>query len=95
MPGGDRLPESDDWVYLTTDFLLAWAYAHAAGGDGPPVVLMAKPQGMLEHDPEHSDWMPVYRCEWALVELVDAEPRITAEQAALGWKAAASRPTGR
>jgi len=60
---GSRHPDSDDWVHVTTCFSLAWAYAHASGESGDPVVLVVKPRGILEPDPEHSDRMPAYRCE--------------------------------
>lgn len=86
VPGGQRLPQSDDWVYITTDRNLAWAYAHCSGGTGNPVVLLVEPVGAIEQDPEHSDYMPVYRCEAATVLVVDPRPAMTSEQAWQGWR---------
>jgi hypothetical protein len=88
VPGGERLPESDDWVYVTTDRNLAWAYAHCSGGSGDAVVLLVQPLGAIHHDPEHSDHMPVFRCRAATVQVVDSRQAMTAEQAQRGWKPA-------
>ena len=86
VPGGERLPQSDDWVYVTTDRNLAWAYAHCSGGAGDAMVLLVEPVGAIEQDPEHSDHMPVYRCEAATVLVLDTRQAMTSEQAQQGWK---------
>ncbi len=88
VPSGERLAESDDWVYVTTDRNLAWAYAHYSGGAGEPVVLLVEPCGRIERDPEHSNHMPVYRCRSARVVVVDTLQTVTPEQARQGWKPA-------
>lgn len=85
---GSRAPDSDNWVHVTTRFTLAWAYAHASGECGDPIVLIVEPGGVLETDPEHSDWMQAYRCESARVLAVDAAPPFSAEEAAKHWKPA-------
>jgi hypothetical protein len=85
---GSRAPDSDNWVHVTTRFSLAWAYAHASGESGNPIVLVVEPEGVPEIDPEHSDWMQAYRCESARVIAVDAAPPFSPEEAARHWKPA-------
>lgn len=92
-PGGTRLPESDDYVYVTNDYNFAWACAYESGALGEPVVLVVKPQGNLELDPEHSAHMGAYRCEAALVLAVDNQAPFDAEAAKKGWRAASDTPT--
>lgn len=86
IPGGQRLLASDDYVYITRRHKLAWAYAHASGGRGKPIVLIVEPQGTVEPDPEHSTHMHAYRCKSAQVLLVDDTPAISAEVAENNWK---------
>lgn len=85
-PGGERHHASDGYVYVTTRLLLAWAYAHASGASGEPVVLKVEPQGPIEPDPEHSAHMYAYRCKSARVLVADDEPAISAEVAERSWK---------
>lgn len=59
VPRGERLPASDEYVYVTRRYLLARAYAHMSGASGAPVVLVVDPQGEIEPDPELSDHMHV------------------------------------
>lgn len=89
---GSRAPDSDNWVHVTTRLSLAWAYAHASGECGDPIVLVVEPQGVLKTDPEHSEWMQAYRCESARVLAVDAAPPFSAEEAARHWKPAVEDP---
>lgn len=84
-PGRQPLPDSDQWVYFTTDLDLAWSYAWLAAGRGRPRVLTIAPSGTVERDPEHSIEMNAWRCQQAYVLEVDLNPRITAEEAAAGW----------
>jgi len=93
IPGGERHQSSDDYVYVTRRFYLAWAYAHASGGHGEPMVLNVEPQGSIERDPEHSDHMYAYRCESARVLFVDDKVAIGAEEAERSWKEAPPDPT--
>lgn len=86
VPGGERLAASDEYVYVTRRYLLAWAYAHMSGGSGDPVVLVVDPQGEVERDPESSDDMHAYRCKSARVLVVDDLVPISAEVAARGWQ---------
>ena len=85
-PGGERLLASDEYVYVTRRYLLAWAYAHESGGSGDPVVLWVEPQGAIEPDPESSDHMYAYRCQSARVSLVDDRVAISAEVAREAWQ---------
>lgn len=86
VPGGERLAASDEYVYVTRRYLLAWAYAHMSGASGDPVVLVVDPQGEVEPDPESSDHMYAYRCKSARVRAVDDLVPIGAEAAARGWQ---------
>lgn len=86
VPGGERLPASDEYVYVTRRYLLAWAYAHMSGASGDPVVLLVDPQGEIEPDPESSDHMHAYRCQSARVRVVDDLVPISAETAEKAWK---------
>lgn len=83
---GKHSPASaEDWVYITGDLDLAWAYAFHAAGRGRPKVLVVEPVGPIEHDPEHSHRMDAWRCEWAKVTRVLTEPTITEQEARDGW----------
>lgn len=86
VPGGERLPASDEYVYVTRRYLLAWAYAHMSGASGDPVVLVVDPRGEIEPDPESSDYMYAYRCQSARVRAVDDLVPISAETAEKAWK---------
>lgn len=86
VPGGERRPSSDEYVYVTRRYLLAWAYAHMSGASGDPLVLVVDPQGEIEPDPESSDHMYAYRCRSARVRAVDDLVPISAETAEQGWK---------
>lgn len=93
-PGGGRLATSDDYVYVTRRYLLAWAYAHKSGGDGEPVVLLVKPEAPVEPDPEHSVGMWAYRCPAARVVAVDDRVPISPEVADRAWKQPGGLPSG-
>lgn len=77
---------SDRFVYVTTRYYLAWAYAHASGGEGSPIVVLVKPQEPVEPDPEHSDAACAYRCKSARIYAVDAKQPFNAAVASAGWK---------
>jgi hypothetical protein len=91
--GGERLPESDEYAYVTTDYYFAWAYAYASGETGEPVVLVVEPRGFIESDPEQSEHMNAYRCHSALVLAVDRKAAFSAEAAEKGWKTATDNPS--
>lgn len=76
---------AENWVYMTTNIDLAWAYAFHASGRGKPKVLVLHPVSMPEPDPEHSSAMAAYRCEAATVTDVLTEPTITEAEARSGW----------
>jgi len=85
-PGMSPTTDSDEWVYLTQDLDLAWAYAWAAPGRGKPKVLIVEPHGRIERDPEHSFRVDAWRCEWARVRKVLTTPTITEAEASSGWQ---------
>lgn len=84
-PGREQPQEAANWVYLTRNLDLAWAYAWQAPGRGKPKVVVVRPHGTVEADPEHSGAMDAWRAEWATVTEVLLEPAITQEQARQGW----------
>lgn len=90
--GAEPHEASENYAYVTRRYLLAWAYAHKSGRSGEPVVLFVRPQGTIEPDPEHSDHMYAYRCDSALVRLVDESVPISAEVAEQAWKLPAADP---
>lgn len=75
----------DEWVYLTQDETLAWVYAWHAPGRGKPKVLVVRPCGEVEPDPEHSAAMNAWRAEWARVTDVLTDPVLTETEARAGW----------
>lgn len=89
MPGKQPREDSEQYVYVTTSKILAWAYAWAATGRGRPRVLTVAPLGPVWPDPEHSVDMEAYRCEAAVVVDVDFEPMITETEANAGWQVGA------
>lgn len=84
-PGRESPAEAADFVYVTTDLTLAWAYAWAAPGRGKPKVLTVIPHGPTEPDPEHSSRMDAWRCEFAKVTHVDTDPILSDADARAGW----------
>lgn len=92
MTGGQRLAASDDFVYLTRNYLHAWAYAQDAGGAGESVVLLVKPEPPVERDPRHSDEMWAYCGSAARVAAVDDTAPIRADVADRNWKRAEGLP---
>lgn len=86
-PGRQPLADSAEWVYLTEDIDVAWAYAWAAPGRGKPKVVEVEPHGRIEPDPEHSPAMRAWRAESAVVRRVHTEPTITETEAREGWSA--------
>lgn len=84
--GRVELGDRDEWVYMTTSLDLAWAYAWAAPGRGRPKVLVVRPAGVIEPDPEHSPQMGAWRTEMAKVTSVLTEPTMTEQEALTGWK---------
>ena len=64
-----RLDDRDEWVYVTPDLALAWAYARAAAGRNVPRVLVVRPAGRIEHDwsTVNGEDVESYRCEYATV----------------------------
>lgn len=84
-PGMTSPEDSADWVHITRDPVLAWAYAWSAPGRGKPKVLTVEPHGPVEDDPEHSVRMDAWRCEWAKVVAVDTDPALSEEEALAGW----------
>lgn len=85
IPGAERLAESDDYVYITRRYGMACAYAHRAGGDSDPVVLLVTPLGPVEPDPESYEHLFSFRCASARVDVVDDDPFFSAEDTD-GWK---------
>lgn len=85
-PGQVALADAEDWVYITRNLDLAWVYAWHAVGRGKPKVLQVNPVGDLEPDPEHSTAMDAWRCEFATVKKVFAEPTVTEAEAREGWR---------
>lgn len=85
QPGKEAVADAADWVYLTRNVDLAWAYAWAAPGRGRPKVLQVIPHGPLEPDDEHSPQMDAWRCAWAKVANVHTHPTITEVEATAGW----------
>lgn len=83
--GREPLPDAEQCVYLTEHVELAWAYAWAAPGRGKPKVLVVRPLGPIEPDPEHSVEMAAWRCEAAIVEQVLTDPPFGEEEAKAGW----------
>ena len=83
--GREPAPDAADWVYVTTSLTVAWVYAWCAPGRGKPKVLVVRPSGTLEPDPEHSPRMEAYRCESARVLSILREPVMTGEEARSGW----------
>lgn len=76
---------ADQWVYVTTDPVIAWVYAWHAPGRGRPKVLTVVPRGAVEPDVEHSPSMNAWRCESARVTAVSTDPLITEADARAGW----------
>lgn len=72
-------------MYVTRDLDLAWVYAYHATGRGRPKVLVVRPTGGLERDPEHSLRMDAWRTESAKVLRVLIEPTMTEAEAREGW----------
>lgn len=86
LNAGRRTPvDADQYVYLTADLDVAWAYAFAATGCSRPRVLVAMPEDPPISDGEHSARMGAFKASAATVIEVMLEPTITAEQAAAGW----------
>jgi hypothetical protein len=85
-PGAQPREASENYVYVTLNWNLAWAYAHKAGRPGEPVLLVVHPEGELSPDPESSDAMKAYCCAAAMVLAVDDQPPFSAEDAEKGWK---------
>lgn len=91
--GAARLPESDEWVYVTTDYYVAWAYAYASGGLGDEKVLVVEPQGSVAPDPEQSDHMNCFRCPSAeVLVIMDLPAPFSKQVARAGWKVAGDDP---
>lgn len=85
MPGAERRPDADDWVYVTTDINGAWLYAYDSTVDGEPAVYSVFPLSDIERDPEHGSRMPAYRCRSAVVLGADRQPPFSQEEAARKW----------
>lgn len=85
-PGETPQEDAADYVYVTTDPLIAWVYAMCASGRARPRVLTVRPIGEVERDPEHSASVPAYRCEAAKVLSVDFNAPITEAEARDGWQ---------
>lgn len=85
-PSVGTLPGAENYVHFTTEWLLAWAYAYDAPGNGAVKVVEVVPIGEVEHDPEHSIEMNAYRAGSARVVKVHKIPPITEKQAKDGWK---------
>jgi hypothetical protein len=81
-----RLPDADDYAYVTTNYRLAWVHAHYSGPEGEPRVCRVQPERPVERDAEYNDSNGAYRCPSAVVLEVYDEPAVTAAQAAAGWK---------
>lgn len=86
IPGAERPPDADGYVYVTRRYGLACAYAHKSQIDGRPVVYLVKPHGEVEPDPECNESEYAFRCASAVVTAVDDSPRFSAEMAERGWK---------
>lgn len=84
-PGRAAPTEAADWVYATTNSVLAWVYAWHAPGRGRPRVLTVGPLGDVEHDPEHGHRAEAYRVRAARVVAVDLTPQISEKDARAGW----------
>lgn len=92
-PANGTLPDSDQYIYVTTDLDLAWVYAWHAPGGGRPKVLIIEPTRPVEHDPEHSLRMPAYRSQgMARVAAVLTTPTITEDDAREGWQTDVDAP---
>lgn len=85
-PGMESPEDAAQWVFVTEDIDVAWAYAWVAPGRGKPKVLEVEPIGAIEPDPEHSPAMRAWRCEWAKVTRVHKESTITEAEAREGWE---------
>jgi hypothetical protein len=83
--GHQPLADADQWVYVTREPILAWAYAYSAAGRGKPKVLVVRPSGRLEPDPEHSINMDAWRTESARVMKVLTDAPISEIEAMSGW----------
>lgn len=69
--------DRSNWVYVTPDLHLAWAYAQAARGRGKPKVLVVRPGSMLLHDDTTiggGEEQVAFRCTHAFVDRVLTEP---------------------
>lgn len=84
-PGQAAPSDSDQWVYVTRSVDLAWVYAFHGTGRGRPKVLVVRPSGGLEPDPEHSAAMDAWRTQSARVLRVLVEPTMTEAEAREGW----------
>lgn len=69
------LEHRSDWVYITPDLHLAWAYADVASGRGRPKVLVVRPgSGLLNDDSTiGGDEQISFRCTHAHVVRVLTE----------------------
>ena len=88
-PGETPQHDAADYVYVTTNPMVAWVYAWCAPGRGRPRVLTVRPTSDVQRDPEHSLEVEAYRCEAAIVEAVDFTPLCTEAEARDGWQVSA------